>query len=226
MDVQQAPGTNQLRMRWRTCAYRGQIVVPLFPVINYAVSSPQSFPERTFDLTVSGDTFQASAPPSTIGYQSVAGCAAGASQSHPERSWLFAGECSCPSSDLPPTAPTDCRVIDSDDDGNPGFTVQFTGGTENASYSRIRDSSQIVSGRLSPDGRHSAQFLANTDTFQLSCAREPCTRSSAQLCPVTQNPVRFLPLAPGNLGWDCAGALDAADNSGLIGLGVPTAPDC
>lgn len=224
VDVQSVSG--QPRMRWRTCAYRGQIVVPVFPTISYAVSSPESFPERTFDLTVSGDSFQASAPASLIGYETVTGCAAGTSQSHAERAWLFAGQCSCPNSELPPTLPGDCRVIDADNDGNPGFTVVFSGGTENASYTRIRESSQIVNGRLSPDGRHVAQLLSITDTFQLSCQREPCSRSSAQVCPAERNPVRFLPLAAKDLDWDCAGAVAAAENSGLIGLGVPTAPDC
>ncbi|MEY4515199.1 MAG: hypothetical protein RLZZ450_7321 [Pseudomonadota bacterium] len=230
VDVRRVPGSTGLTMNWETCAYRGQITVPLFPLISYAVLSPQTFPRRTFALTVAGTSFQAMGEPGLAGYEALpaSSCPSGSAQTHGDRGWLTGGRCTCPTSELPPTAVDDCRVIDSDSDGKPGFTVQFTGGAENFSYSRMRDASQIVGGQLSADGRHTAQFVANVDTYQLRCAREPCSRGSTQACPVSKNPVRFLPLdaKPDGRDWSCSEAVAAVDASGLVGLGLPTQPDC
>jgi hypothetical protein len=230
VDVRPVPGSSSLTMDWETCAYRGQLTVPLIPLISYSVLSPQKFPRRTFALTVAGKSFEATGETALVGYEALQAstCPGGSSQTHVDRSWLFSGQCTCASSELPPTAVDDCRVIDSDEDGKPGFTVQFTGGAENFAYSRMRDAGQIVGGQISPDGRHTAQFIANIDTYQLRCAREPCSRGSTQACPVPKNPVRFLPLVPKPDGkeWSCSEAVTAVEASGSIGLGPPTQPDC
>jgi hypothetical protein len=230
VDVRRVPGSTGLTMDAETCAYRGQLTVPLFPTISYVVLSPQTLPRRTFALTVTGKGFQAMGEPALFGYEALraGSCPGGSVQTHADRGWLAGGQCTCPSSELPPTTVDDCRVIDSDGDGKPGFTVQFTGGAENFAYTRLRDASQIVNGQLSADGRHTAQFIANVDTYQLRCAREPCSRGSAQVCPVAKNPVRFLPLAarPDGKDWTCSETVAAVDASGLIGLGPPTQPDC
>jgi len=215
---------NGLSMTLQTCAYRGRLVVPLFPLIDYTVLKPETFPARTLQLVIRGNTFSTLGEPSLIGYQELTDCPAGSTQSHPDRPWLASGRCSCPSSNLPPTSPSDCRVIDSDSDNEPGVTVQFNGGAENFAHSRMRDSSQLMFGVIAPDGHHSAQFAANFDNYQLSCAREPCSRGSAQVCPIAQNPVRFLPLEA--RAWTCSEVVSAVDNSSQLGLGAITSPGC
>lgn len=120
---------------------------------------------------------------------------------------------------MPPTLETDCRVIDSDNDRAAGFTVQFMGGTNNRSRTRIRDTSQLLMGVVAPDGRHSAQYAAGLETYQLSCEREPCTRSPAQVCSLGDNPARFLPLPARASEWTCADVIDQVEKSGNIGLG-------
>jgi hypothetical protein len=117
-------------------------------------------------------------------------------------------------------------VIDSDADGEPGFTAQFTGASENFVHSRIRDASQIVNGLISPDGRHSAQLVAAFDSYQLSCAVEPCNRSSVQSCELENNTVRFLPLPARGTEYACEDALKALDASAHVGLGPLNATDC
>ncbi|MET0287908.1 MAG: hypothetical protein ABW352_25690 [Polyangiales bacterium] len=212
-----------LTMTWQTCAYRGRVSIPPLPAIDYAVLRPETFPVRTLQLTVRGDRFETTGPAALIGYEELTSCSA---EPHPDRRWLGGNACACTGGSIPPTTPSDCRVIDSDGDQEPGFTVQFTGGTENFSRSRIRDSSQLISGVIAPDGRHSAQYAANLDNYQLSCAREPCSRGSVQSCPVAANPARFLKLASRASAWTCAEAVRAVDDSNRLGLGLISAPGC
>jgi hypothetical protein len=226
VNVQRVNG--ELQMSWTYCAYRGLLVVPLvLNNVSYAVLHPESFPQRTYRIELDGSSFQAFGDTLLIGYEDLANCPEGSTQLHPERAWLSNGQCTCPSSTvLPPTLPSDCRVTDPDRDGKPGFTVQFTGGTENFSYTRIKDGSQILHGTIAANGHHTAQYSANSDTYQLSCAREPCTRASAQVCANDNNVVRFLPL-PARAGeYTCQDVVNAVDNSAQIGLGMLSPSGC
>jgi hypothetical protein len=212
-----------LDMVWKTCAYRGRLSIPLLPAVDYAVQRPETFPERKLQLIVRGKGFETVGPAALIGYEELSSCSA---MPHLDRPWLAGGACSCTGSSLPPTVPSDCRVLDSDGDMEPGFTVQFTGGTENLSRSRIRDSSQLVAGVIAPDGRHRAQYAANLDNYQLSCAREPCSRGSVKTCAVSENPVRFRPLASKASAWTCSEVVREVDDNNQLGLGLLSAPGC
>jgi hypothetical protein len=210
-----------LQMIWKTCAYDGRVNVPLFPWIDYAATNAEAaFPVRTLQLVLNGNTFQTLGGTSLIGYQEItqADCPVGSTQSHPERPWLPGGACTCPdSSTLLPTSPYDCRVTDTDGDDQPGITVQWTGGTENYSRSRIKDTSQLQNGTIDRDGRHSAQLAANYDNYQLACDRPPCSRYGAVVCPIADNPVRFEPLADSVA--SCAEVLDVVARTNYLGLG-------
>jgi hypothetical protein len=219
---------NGLQMSWKTCGYGGRANVPLFPWIDYAATAAEAaFPVRTLQLAVNGNTFQAFGEPTLIGYQDIAAkdCPAGSTQSHPERPWLPGGTCNCPdSATLLPTLPNDCRVTDTDGDNQPGITVQWTGGTENYSRSRIKDSSQLQNGVIAADGRHTAQLAANFDNYQLACDRPPCSRYGVLVCPTTFNPVRFEPLEDKE--WTCAQVLDRIIGANYLGLGKINTQGC
>ncbi len=212
-----------LSMSWKTCAYRGAVFAPILLLpIRYAAVSPETFPERTLQLTVKGKMFSAAGDPSTIGYQEKADCTA-----HPERPWLTNGECTCPpSGTLLPTSPSDCRVIDSDEDGKPGFTVQFTGGTDNFAYNRALEGSQVVNGVISDEGLHTAELNSSVNTYQMACLHEPCSRGAATVCASPQNPVRFQLLAPRAQPWTCSDVMKVVDGSSELGIGPITSRGC
>ncbi|HEX5659114.1 MAG TPA: hypothetical protein VFX59_18095 [Polyangiales bacterium] len=215
---------NGLQMSWKTCAYNGQALVPLFPPLDYGGVDVSNFPERTLQLVLNGNTFSTLGNPSLIGYEELTNCPAGSTQSHPERPWLAGGTCQCPTSSLLPTLPNDCRVTDIDGDGLPGFTVGWKGGTENRSYSRIKDSSQLVNGLIAQNGEHRANLLPSYENYQLGCDREPCSRYPVQVCAPEKNPARFLPLEDKE--WSCADVVKEVENRGDLGLGQLMGTGC
>lgn len=215
---------NKLQMTWKTCAYDGRAFITLFPEINYAGVDATKFPVRTLQLAIDGNSFQTTGEASSIGYTELTGCPQGGTQYHPDRPWLSGGRCDCPSSTLLPTMASDCRVTDPDGDGEPGITVAWKGGTENFSHSRIRDSSQLLSGVIAADGRHTAQLSAAYDNYQLSCAREPCSRFAVRVCPPAQNPVRFFLLEAKS--WTCAEVVSVVQGRNQLGLGPLDAQGC
>lgn len=178
------------------------------------------YPERLapehFELVLRDGKVQTSAAPRTLGYQatSPAECKPGASlASRPDQVWIADGKCTCGAEPLPMFA-TDCRVTDADADEQPGFSVQHTGFEERVEGARTTDSSQIVNGVLSADGRIQGSFIENYNFLGLSCGTSACLHNDILVCPLEQNPVQFEPLpdnSPAGAAWDCSSVLDQAD---------------
>jgi hypothetical protein len=80
------------------------------------------------------------------------------------------------------TSVSDCRVLDSDGDGSPGVTIQFSGARGGQDYVRFRDQRQLAEGNLDPHGRHTGLWLENNDYYQLQCASGLCTRTAYRVC--------------------------------------------
>jgi hypothetical protein len=179
----------------RLCDDRGELTVPVAKTFIRA-ANPTSQPPRTFRLLYEDGTFRTEGEPSFVGYNEAvpAGCNAGGKL--PPRSdqpWIRT-QCDCPSSDLPPTSPSDCRLTDSDGDGHPGYTLQLSGFVQGQDYCRLRDASQLVAGRIMQNGRHTATLVRITDFFQIACEGNSCTRANGETCPGVMNVAEFVRL--------------------------------
>lgn len=226
-EITRVPGEG-LRMSWSTCEHRSRIQAPLLPELRSRVQRPDKLPTRTFRVLSSAQGFETQAVPSTVGYEQLTeqSCPPGTLRAQAGRPWLSDGRCLCASSSEPPTDLRDCRVIDSDGDGQPGFTVEFPGFDD--AYSRMRDASRMVMGVIASDRRHRANFVGALDTYQLRCPNGPCTRASLSLCSPEQNPVRFLPLQMRADGapWDCRQIVQELDVTGAFNLDPATGSGC
>jgi hypothetical protein len=134
---------------------------------------PLLYPRRVHTVEVQGDTFEAFSPPVNAGWMTQ-GCAVGGTVAS-DAPWV-SGSCSCVSATGTPTSPGDCRVIDSDNDEHPGFTVRWTGGIEVDNYVARTDLSQIKLGKIDAvKKRHEAQYFWSHDHRPLTCASASCT---------------------------------------------------
>ncbi|HEY6878083.1 MAG TPA: hypothetical protein VI299_08680, partial [Polyangiales bacterium] len=193
LDVQRTAG--QLQANWKTCDFSGRFVLGVIPDTVYRVVRPDLLPERTLQLVVDGRGFSMFGGPVPGGYEPLQDCSAASAKVYTDRPWLPDGRCTCSGDPSPPTTATDCRVIDSDGDGAPGFAMRSTGGFDNVANMRMYDGSNFVSGLIAADGKHTAQLQAAFDTYRLSCDHEPCMVSGGQLCPLGHNPTRFTKLS-------------------------------
>jgi len=195
----------------------------------------ERYPERLFSLQVTGDVFQTTGPPTRAGYaQLKAGtCPVGTAVPvmEPAPSWQSDGTCTCVSDDAPPSGVDDCRVIDSDGDGNPGFTVHWSGAVTRDLFSVRRDNSQLIEGKVSPNGHHSATFLPRHEHVTLQAATgstAPATGLAIRPCVSSvNNPVRFAPLgerSPSGAEWTCAEMLQQTASLFVEPLKAPS--DC
>ena len=179
------------------CDDRGELTVA-FAKTYIRASRPEKQPPRTFRLLYQDGAFQTIGDPSIIGYSEAAPLDCAPGRKLPARSdqpWLRT-QCDCPTSELPPTSVTDCRLTDSDEDGHPGYTLQLSGFVQGQDYCRVRDASQLVNGQIAPNGRHSATLMRITDFFQLACEGNGCTRANGEACPGVMNVAEFAPLTP------------------------------
>jgi hypothetical protein len=187
----------EVTLTTKLCEDRGELTIPVAKAF-VRTSRPETQAPRTFRLLYEGGSFRTEGAPSWVGYQEAApdGCAPG--RKLPRRSdqpWLRS-ECDCPSSDLPPTSLTDCRLSDSDGDGQPGYTLELSGFVQGRDFCRLRDASQLVAGRIAEDGRHTATLMRNTEFFQLDCEGNGCARANGQACPGVMNEAEFVRLSP------------------------------
>jgi len=220
----------KLTMTMQTCDLRGTVNLLVVAPIMSRVVSPEKLPPRHYSLQVAGDTFSTTGPAVAAGYKELApaDCPVGSKQTHPERGWLPGGECTCPTSTLPPTHIDDCRVVDSDGDHEAGLTIDYRGGAENITRTRLRDSSQMVSGVIDAAGKHRASFAPDTGTFHLKCEPTRCTQTAWRVCAPEFNPVHFLPLATraDARAWTCEDVVLEIDGTGQFGTKSTTAPEC
>jgi hypothetical protein len=219
-----------VQLRWQVCSHFHEISSLVLAPITGRVRSPERLPARVFDVAVAGDRFDTSADPLPIGYEELSAdvCPPGTKQSHPERSWLPDGQCSCPTTAGLPMRADDCRIVDTDRDGLPATTVDYSGATQSVALVRSRDASQVIAGQIRSDRRHRATYAVTVDAYQLSCSSGPCTRRSVQTCPAPASPVRFLPLEARADGepWSCVDVVRDVYDRGLFGPELDSDPDC
>jgi hypothetical protein len=162
------------------------------------------FAERTF-ATEALDVAQGFDPHRQPGCQNGEASA----PASPGQRWIVGGRCQCASDDLPKAS--DCRVLDSDEDGLPGYSLQLDGASgvrDTKIYGISVDSSRFVDMERRDDGtligRYAGAFTAlqyGTDprsSADLSGPIRSCdpAAASAELTPLTN-----VPEPPA--GWSC-----------------------
>ena len=203
--------------------------VNLFVGQSGSVKHPTDYPTRFLLLKYAqGEFHTESMKPDFVGYSELppAGCTPGKKLPRtPTQAWL-SDTCDCPANiqDLPEST-SDCRVIDSDNDGKPGFTIQLNGTVNTNDYVVSRDFSQMVHGTIAANGRHRAAYLVNQDTYQVQCDGS-CTRGNFVNCQATANPVDFIRLVsrPDGAPVPCPDALKLVDDGMLFPTGTPVFP--
>lgn len=181
--------------------------------------APVYLPPRRERVVFDGDTFSTTPLDVAIGYDPSLppDCVGKAGQRVPKRafqSWIRGTDCACAESGLP--ASDDCRVLDPEHDGQPGFTqhADFLSGPADV-YGAIEKSSAMVAGMAQLDGRHWAQLSWHDRFAQLGCSATDCLDLTgvATGCATVRNPVQFVPLdrldQPA-LGWTCELVLSRA----------------
>ncbi len=105
----------------------------------------------------------------------------------PAQTWIAASTCSCPSSiDVAPNKPEDCRIIDQDQDGNPGSSIDVTPKAllgPARLFAATINRSLFMNGAVGGDGRHSAQILVDQFGWQLGCTPAGCADISQTPAP-------------------------------------------
>lgn len=208
-DIERSGSALQLRMQ--LCEQHSVSPSTIGADVDARISYPEYVPVRTFTLLLDDDgTFHSEGPPLEIGYgPAPSSCTPGASIAA-DKPWLPNGRCTCPSDDEPPTSSTDCRVIDSDRDMNPGMTVRFSGLVDRTDFVRRREASQLVRGSIANDRKHTAQYDANVQNRVLACDGSGCGPADFVNCAPGQNRVLFSHLderASSGFPYTCADVL-------------------
>ena len=171
---------------------------------DFEVIHPELLTAQTFELVVRPDGLRTEAPGRRHGFVAQpTECTPGTRMRVPDRPWLRDGMCECRATALP-TLADDCRIVDEDKDNKAGISLQHRGLRNDIEPARLLDSSQIVAGVLTPDGRIRASYLENYDSIGLDCGASPCSQTAIAVCPLMLNPVLFEPLAASS---DCASVL-------------------
>jgi len=203
-------------MQTQRCSDHGVVTGPGGRTDSFHWLFPEKLPIEHFELVLRDGKVQTEAAPRTIGYEAAlpSGCKPGDKlPSRPDQAWLSGGTCRCGTEPLP-TFANDCRVTDADGDKSPGFSVRHMGINEGVEGARAKDSSQIVDGVLSPDGRIRGSFIENYDFLGLTCGTSACIHNDILVCPLALNPVQFEPLpdtSAAGVAWDCPAILEQVE---------------
>jgi hypothetical protein len=138
--------------------------------------------------------------------------------------WTTGARCRCAEIDEEPLA-DDCRVLDPDEDGQPGFTFHLMGTTipgEADVFGGFESASHFANGQLRADGTLHANVRAADTNYQFGCLPDGCTNIAVlgRSCPSSLNSVDFVPLREGEP--SCASVLAARGT--LFPLAVPDYP--
>jgi hypothetical protein len=148
----------------------------------------------------------------------------------PAQTWIAGAQCRCPSSfEAVPTL-DDCRIVDSDDDGNPGATLHLhpkvLGLGDTDLYVATINQNTFVSGTVGSAGRHSAQLSVEQYGYQLDCKPAGCLdiSESPAPCGPARNKAEFARLGDaGDTSFTCQDVLERA--SELFPTVLPGYPD-
>jgi len=210
-EIRADPADHTLKMTVELCKHSWQLLSADGSTQDAMMLFPQLWPKRTYTVHHENGAFFTTGGSVAVGYDAAPLTDCGGLAKAPrraEQSWISGPECSCPQTSALPIKPEDCRIVDTDKDGRAGVTVQQTSATGPILGStRIRDASQLQYGKVQPNGKHTAELLADVDYFVLSCdpAGTPCVNSGYVYCPANLQPVVFEPLSrePARAGWSC-----------------------
>ncbi|HVZ34938.1 MAG TPA: hypothetical protein VG963_21070, partial [Polyangiaceae bacterium] len=138
------------------------------------------------------------------------------------------GTCTCPETDAL-LSNTDCRVLDPDDDGHPGFTLtlEALGQPIGEAYAALLDEGQFLNGELRPDRAHVAHFVYQTTVFDFGCVlftqQGSCPMLTSRACPSAANIVYLKPLST-DKSWSCDDIIKRQDTL-FAGTPDPVFPD-
>lgn len=146
----------------------------------------------------------------------------------PHQDWL-GDTCRC-GGEIAPMR-DDCRVLDPDDDGNAGYTIEFKaslGGARRDLYAASVNESRLVQGGRRADDTLHALFDAKSGSAQLGCRPAGCADLSGPVawCPKEYSSVELMPLTDDALppgGWNCEAIL-ARESELLPALPPPWPP--
>lgn len=209
-DVTRDEQTGSLQLDLQPCADRGEVSASA-GLVRFTVSVPQAerLPPRKLKLVLENGSFRTEGPPTPVGYtvEPPATCMAGREITRPNPV-PWGTTCVCPSDlEVPPTKPSDCRVIDADGDGEPGFTSRAIGAVFGGSSGiRTKDLTQLVKGVIADSGRHTAALRYSAESAFLTCGSTTCRNANLTLCEDRHNTVEFAPLpalAPSGQAFQC-----------------------
>lgn len=215
-----------LELLARVCEDRGE-GTGLFVTqkISAIMRHPEHVAVRRFTIDLEGDTFGTRSEPFLIGYKEPPAECQG---QRGESLVTSEGTCVCPTSTQPPTRVNDCRVYDSDKDGNPGYAVELTGGINRVDHVRHKDQSQLKNGKVASDQHHTATYSYNHDHYTLDCGQRDCPTSEYQPCLLEESQALFYPLdelAPNGSDWTCDEVLERSETGEFFPL-TPLARNC
>jgi hypothetical protein len=179
------------------------------------VKYPEKFPIRTFGLAVEGNSFHTTGEALAIGYTEQAPDACTGSGRAPSTEKWTNGTCECVSGTNAPTRADDCRVIDSDQDGEPGMSIVATGLVNATQSVRITDKSQYVFGVIDEASkRHRANYKKDEELQELRCSSQECASYKARLCAISTQLVTFVPLSEATI--SCSEVLQRVESNLLF----------
>jgi hypothetical protein len=160
----------------------------------------------TTPLSYDAQRFSTQTASAYAGYGAApAGCTPGATAmaGGPVRPWLTNNMCDCPTTNAPPISARDCRVIDSDSDGQPGNTFTITTGGSVGVYNVAQEQPLALVNGYREGERLYAQRQYGDKTKVLSCtidgkaaALSSCALGTVGACLPTYNPVEMLRIQP------------------------------
>ena len=217
-----------LQLDHQVCADRGEVIYAQGPTVSARALYPERLPRRRLDVIHDDTSFHTEGPPVLFGYEAAppAACRPGRQIPRPEPVPWGGATCTCPLSDVPPTSASDCRVVDADGDGEPGFTVQVSGPVQANTSLRLKDMTQIARGKIDSRRRHTGDFVRAAEEGYLACPDSSCRGTSLSLCPEGLNPVEFAPLDE-DKSWTCSDIIREIEAGRLLpvrGLAFP--PGC
>jgi hypothetical protein len=138
--------------------------------------------------------------------------------------WTTSTRCRCAEVDEEPLA-DDCRVLDPDEDGHPGFTFHLMGtsipGVADV-FGGYESASRLANGQLRADGTLHANVRAAETNYQFGCLPDGCSNIAVlgKWCPSSLNSIDFVPLT--NTDPSCDAVL--ATRETLFPMDVPDYP--
>lgn len=196
---------------------------------------PEALGPRELEVAYDGEHWKTVPKSYYVGFQSepLVPCEVGEIvSSHETQTWLRDGSCRCYSNEYLPQSPDDCRVVDHDNDGFPGVTLEVTGTVQNMCYTTTIRSDRYVKGTIDPSGNHHA-FEAQDSPGSLLTCLDPnplrCSIGETVVCKPEVNQVYFVPIESSSADrdeWNCTSVLANSNTLFTTSVSEISAGDC